>query len=218
MNKREYKQRRRALMKHLGPNSIAIIPTASEKTRNRDSHYRYRADSDFVYLTGFKEPESIAVLIPGRKPAQFILFCRENDKLMEIWNGRRAGLEGAKRDYNAEEVYPITKLDEVLPQLMENRERVFYTIGKDEGFDKRLIEWVNQVRQKARAGIVAPQEFIGLDHLIHEMRLVKSAAEIRVMRKAANISAEAHVNAMKNCKPGVREHVVEAEISHSFTK
>jgi len=218
MNKREYKQRRRSLMSHLGKNSIAIIPTASEKTRNRDSHFPFRPDSDFTYLTGFKEPEAVAVLIPGRKGSQYVLFCRENDKLMEIWNGRRAGLEGAKNIYDAEEVYPIDRLDEILPQLLENRERVFYSIGNDESFDKRLIEWVNKVRLKARAGIIAPQEFISLDHLIHEMRLIKSAAEIRTMRKAADISSEAHIKAMKACKPGMREHAVEAEISHTFTK
>ena len=218
MNKREHKQRRNTLMKHLDKNAIAIIPTASEKTRNRDSHFPFRPDSDFVYLTGFKEPESVAVLIPGRKDAQYILFCRENDKLMEIWNGRRAGLEGAKSDYDAEEAYPIEKLDEILPQLLENRERVFYSIGNDEIFDKRLIGWVNKVRLKARVGIVAPQEFISLDHLVHEMRLIKSPAEIRTMRNAANIASEAHTKAMKACKPGMREHAVEAEISHTFTK
>ena len=218
MNKNEFKSRRKKLIQHIGRNSLAILPTAPEKIRNRDAEYPYRTDSDFYYLTGFREPESVAVFIPGRKAGEYILFCRERDPLMETWNGRRAGTAGAVETYHASEAHPIDKIDEVLPLLMENRERVFYTIGKDEAFDQRLMEWVNKVRQKARAGILAPQEFISLDPVIHEMRLRKSKAEINVMRKAANISAEAHIKAMEACRPQLKEHVVEAELSHTFTK
>jgi len=218
MNPREYQQRRKKLMQQIGKDSVAIVPTATEKTRNRDSEFPFRADSDFVYLTGFKEPESVLVLIPGRKDGQFIMFCRERDEMMEIWNGRRAGLEGAKQHYGADQVHSIDELDHVLPTLLEDRQRVHYTMGKDEIFDKRLMEWINKVRHKARTGILAPQEFISLDPLIHEMRLIKSPAEIRTMRKAAQIAAEAHTKAMQACKPGVREFVVEAELAHTFTK
>ena len=218
MNKNEFKSRRKKLIQHIGKNSLAILPTAPEKIRNRDADYPYRADSDFYYLTGFREPEAVAVFIPGRKAGEYVLFCRERNPLMETWNGRRAGTAGAVERYQANEAYPIDKMDEILPILMENRERIFYTIGKDESFDKRLMEWVNKVRQKARAGILAPQEFISLDPVIHEMRLRKSKAEIDVMRKAANISAEAHIKAMQACRPQIKEYVVEAEISHTFTK
>ena len=205
-------------MRQLAKNSIAILPTATEKTRNRDSEFPFRPNSDFIYLTGFNEPESVAIFIPDKRSGKFILFCRERDEKMEIWNGRRAGLEGAKQRYGADEVYPIHDIDEVLPTLLENRERIYYTIGDDELFDKRLIEWVNKVRRKARTGILAPQEFVSLDPVIHEMRLFKSKAEIKIMRNAAKISAEAHIKAMQACKPGIREHVVEAELAHTFTK
>lgn len=214
----EFKKRRQKLMQMLDKNSIAIIPTASEKTRNRDSEYPFRPDSDFIYLTGFSEPESVAVFIPGKKTGKFVLFCRERDPKMEIWNGRRAGLDGAKNEYGADEAYPINKMDEVLPILLENRERVYYTIGNDEFFDKRLTEWINKVRRKARMGILAPQEFVSLEPFIHEMRLFKSNAEVKTMRQAAKISAEAHIKAMQACKPGMREHAVEAELSYTFTK
>ncbi|MDH5258014.1 MAG: Xaa-Pro aminopeptidase [Gammaproteobacteria bacterium] len=226
MNIREYKKRQKTLLKALGSNSAAIIPTATEKTRNRDADFPFRPDSDFRYITGFNEPESVAVFIPdgkttGRqsneKKSQYFLFCRESDPLMEIWNGRREGIEGAKTNYQVDEVFSINELDEILPTLLENVERVYYSIGYDESFDKRLMEWVNSVRKKARTGILAPQEFHSLDHIIHEMRLVKSSAEIKTMRDACKISAKAHIKAMQACQPGVREHVVEAELDHTFT-
>jgi len=210
----EFKTRRKRLTQSLSKDSVAIISTASEKTRNRDSEYPFRPDSDFIYLTGFNEPESVALLTPGK----FVLFCRKRDKQMEIWNGRRAGLEGAKKVYGADEVYAIDDIDKVLPELLENRSRVYYTIGNDEFFDKRLIGWVNKVRHKARAGILAPSEFISLEPVVHEQRLRKSKAEVKTMRQAAKISAEAHIKAMKACKPGLLEHAVEAELAHTFTK
>jgi len=213
----EYKRRQKSLLKALGSNSAAIIPTATEKTRNRDADFPFRPDSDFRYITGFNEPEAVAVFIPGRKQGQYVLFCRESDPLMEIWNGRREGLEGAKLNFQVDEVFSINELDEVLPTLLENVERVYYSIGYDESFDKRLMEWVNKVRKKARIGILAPQEFHSLDHHIHEMRLIKSSTEIKTIRDACKISAKAHIKAMKACKPGIREHVVEAELNHTFT-
>ena len=217
MNISEFKKRQKKLLKSLGKGCAAILPTAKEKTRNRDADYPFRPDSDFYYLTGFKEPEAVAVFIPGRKQGSYVLFCRESDPLMEIWNGRRAGVKGAKDLYKADEVFAISQLDEILPTLLENIERVYYSIGYDESFDKKLMEWVNQVRRKARIGILAPQEFHSLDHIIHEMRLRKSSAEIKTMRNAAKISAKAHIKAMQACKPGIREHAVEAELNHTFT-
>jgi len=225
MNLREYKKRQKKLLKALRATALktaAIIPTATEKTRNRDADYAFRPDSDFRYLTGFNEPEAVAVFIPGRKTAdnkqgQYLLFCRESNPLMETWNGRREGLEGAKDNYGIDEVYPISDLDKILPTLLENIERIYYSIGYDEAFDKRLMEWVNKVRRKARAGVIAPTEFHSIDRIIHEMRLIKSSAEIKTMRDACKISAKAHIKAMQACKPGIREHVVEAELNHTFT-
>ncbi|MEO7558224.1 MAG: aminopeptidase P N-terminal domain-containing protein, partial [Gammaproteobacteria bacterium] len=224
MNAKEFAKRRRHLMQMMGNETIAIIPTAPVHLRNRDVEYAYRPDSDFYYLTGFPEPEAVAVLIPGRtqmgtgKKAEYILFCRERDPLMETWNGRRAGQEGACAIYGADDAFPIADIDEILPGLLENSERVFYTMGCHPDFDQSVMNWVNQIRQKSRSGSQAPREFIALDHLVHEMRLYKSPAEIRALRRAAQISAAAHRRAMQTCRPGLMEYQIEAELRYEFMR
>lgn len=216
MNQTEFARRRKHLMQMMGKDSVAILPAAPMATRNRDAEYPYRQDSDFQYLTGFPEPETVAVLIPKRTHGEFILFCRERDPEMETWHGRRAGLEGACADYGADDAFPITDIDDILPGLLENCERVFYAMGCNNQFDQRVNSWVNQLRDKARAGIHTPGEFVALDHLLHDMRLYKSRAEISAMRKAAKISAQAHVRAMQVCKPGMKEYQIEAEFHHHY--
>lgn len=218
MNNQEFNRRRRYLMEMMGERSVAILQAAPVQIRNRDVEYDYRQDSDFYYLSGFPEPEAVLVLIPGREHGEYILFCRENDKKMETWNGPRAGQEGAVEQYGADDSFPITDIDDILPGLLEDKERVFYTMGAHPDFDQRVIGWVNRLRQQARAGIHAPGEFISLDHTLHEMRLYKSAAEVKAMRQAAEISAEAHIRAMQMCKPGAREYQVQAELQHTFMK
>ena len=131
----------------MGKGAIAIIPTAPQQTRNRDVEYPYRPDSDFQYLTGFGEPESVAVLIPGRAHGEYLLFCRERDPKMETWNGRRAGTQGAVDLYGADDAFPVSDVDDILPGLMESCERVFYTMGSYPDFDRRVLEWVNRIRQ-----------------------------------------------------------------------
>lgn len=205
-------------MRMMDKNSIAIIPAAPECIRNRDVYYPYRQDSDFLYLTDFREPESVAVFIPGRKQGQYILFCRERDEEKETWHGRRAGQEGAIRDYHADDAFPITDIDEILPGLLENRERVYYTMGKDTQFDSQLMGWINQLRQSVRSGTGVPHEFIDLEYLIHELRLFKSRSEMRMMREAAKITREAHIRAMSSCEPGMYEYEIEAEILHAFRR
>ena len=202
----------------IGHDGIAIIPSASVKVRNRDVEYDYRQDSDFMYLTGFLEPESVAVLVPGRDHGQFILFCRERDKEMETWNGRRAGQEGVIRDFDADDAFPIGDIDEILPGILEQREKVFYTMGINPEFDHRVIGWVNQIKEKARTGAHAPHEFIALDHLLHELRLFKSGAEISKMKKAVKATIAGHKRAMKVCRPGMYEYQVEAELLYEFNK
>lgn len=214
----EFARRRRDLMACMEPNSIAIVPGAREVKRNADSHYPFRQDSDFFYLTGFAEPEAVAVLIPGRKQAEYVLFCRERDEEKELWNGYRAGQEGACRDYLADDAFPIGDIDEILPGLLEGRERVYYALGKDADFDKHVMEWVNTIRSKVRAGAIPPGEFLDLDHFLHELRLFKSPAEIKIMKKAASISAQAHKRAMQYCKPGMMEYHIEGEILHEFSR
>lgn len=218
MQQSEFARRRRHLMRSMGPGSVAIIPSAAEHIRNRDVYHDFRQNSDFMYLTGFKEPESVAVFIPGRKLGEYILFCREKDPAKEIWDGLRAGQEGAVEQYGADDSFPIADIDDILPGLMENRERVFYTMGRNPDFDKTMMEWLNRVRGQARMGVSAPSEFIDLDHQLHDYRLYKSRAEISAMRKAAKVSAIAHKRAMRACQPGMYEYQVEAEILYEFNK
>jgi Xaa-Pro aminopeptidase len=218
MDLKEYKRRRKKLMDMMGDESVAIIPTASVYIRNRDVEYPFRPDSDFCYLTGYPEPEAVAVLIPDRHHGEYVLFCRENDPVMETWNGRRAGLDGAIEYYGADDAFPIGDMDEILPGLLEDRQRIFYTMGNNSTFDQRVLGWVNQVRKRARTGVNAPDEFISPNHLLHEMRLYKSRAEITAMRKAAKISAAAHKRAMQMCRPGMMEYQIEAELKYTFMK
>ena len=170
----------------------------------------------FYYLSGFAEPESVAVLIPNRPQGEYVLFCRERDPKMEVWHGPRAGLEGACDIYGADDAFPIGDMDDILPGLLEDKERIFYNMGHEPLFDQKLVAWVNQVRERVRAGISAPDEIISPNQFLHEMRLYKSRHEIKLMRKAAKISALAHQRAMKSCYPGMMEYQVESEINHEF--
>ena len=212
-----FARRRRALLARMGPGSIALLPAASETPRNRDVHHPFRQDSDFYYLTGFPEPEAIAVLAPGGEH-EFLLFCRERDPHMEIWHGRRAGPQGAMERYGVDNAHPIAEIDKLLPPLLENRERVFYAIGYNPEFDRRMMGWLNQVRGKARTGVRAPALFVALEHLLHAMRLRKEPEEIAVMRESARIAAEAHQRAMRACRPGRMEYELEAEILYTFIR
>ena len=212
----EYQRRRQDLMAAMAADSIAIITAAPERVRSRDTYFPYRQDSDFLYLTGFNEPEAVLVLIPGRTQGEFILFCRDRDPDKEIWDGYRAGPQGACEHYGADDAFPIDDIDDILPGLIEGRERVYYAVGKDPNFDRQLMEWVNAIRARARTGVIPPAEFVDLDHLLHEMRLFKSAAEIKVMAKSGRIAAAAHRRAMGICKPGMYEYQLQAEIEHEF--
>ena len=216
MQLREFSRRRRQLMQQMGEGAVAILPAAPLRMRNRDAEYPYRPDSDFYYLTGFPEPDAVAVLAPGRRNGEYVLFCRERDEKAEVWTGPRAGQEGAVETYGADDSFPIDDIDDILPGMLEGVERVYYTMGVHPDFDQRLIGWVNRLRSRVRAGVHTPGEFIALDHLLHEMRLFKSAAEIRAMREAARISAAAHCRAMRACRPGMKEFQLEAELLHEF--
>lgn len=218
ITKKEFADRRSELMGLMEPNSIAILPAAPVRARNRDVDYPYRQDSDFYYLTGFAEPEAVLALIPGREHGEYVLFCRERDPAMEIWDGFRAGPDGAIKHYGADDAFPISDLDEILPGLIEGRDRVYYAMGSDSEFDRKVMEWVNTIRAKVRAGAHPPGEFISLDHHLHDMRLYKSKAEIRMMKRAAEISANAHVRAMEKCVPGMMEYQLEAEYLHEFAR
>jgi Xaa-Pro aminopeptidase len=216
MNRDEFARRRRQLMRMMGKEGIAIVPAAPVRLRNSDVEYPYRQDSNFHYLTGFPEPEAVAVLVPGRAHAEYVLFVRDRDPSREVWDGSRAGPDGATRKHGADDAFPIADIDEILPGLMENRSRVYYTMGIHHDFDQRVVGWVNSLRAQARQGAQTPHEFVALDHLLHDMRLYKSRPELASMRRAAQIGARAHVRAMRFVRPGLNEYQVEAEILHEF--
>ncbi|NBA97209.1 Xaa-Pro aminopeptidase [Pseudomonas sp. R5(2019)] len=216
--KSEYARRRKALMAQMVPNSIAILPAAAVAIRNRDVEHVYRQDSDFQYLSGFPEPEAVIALIPGREHGEYVLFCRERNPERELWDGLRAGQEGAVRDFGADDAFPVTDIDDILPGLIEGRERVYSAMGSNPEFDRHLMDWINVIRSKARLGAQPPNEFVALDHLLHDMRLYKSAAEVKVMREAAAISSRAHVRAMQACRAGLHEFSLEAELDYEFRK
>ena len=218
ISKQEYARRCRNLMRLMGKNTIAILPAATEKTRNRDVDYPFRQDSDFHYLTGFDEPESVLVLIPGRKQAEVVVFCRERDPTMEIWYGYRSGPEGVVKDFAVDDAFPIGDIDDIIPGLIEGKDRVFYAMGSRPDFDKQVMDWVNDIRAQVRSGAHPPGEFVALDHLLHDLRLIKSKAEIAMMQAAGTASAQAHRRAMQKVRPGMMEYQLEAEYIHEFMR
>jgi len=203
-------------MQHIGKGNIALIGSAAVRARNRDVNYPFRQDSDFYYLTGFNEPDSLAVFIPGRKQGEYILFCREFDEKKALWEGAHAGLEGATVHYKADDSFPIDDLDDILPGMLEDKGKVYYPIGRDSDLDHNLLVWINHIRSQSRSGVTAPGELASLEHILHEMRLFKSPEELKLMRRAADVSANAHVKAMQKCKPGLYEYQIEAEIIYNF--
>ncbi len=212
----EYARRRRQLMSMTGEGSLIIIRSAAERVRNSDVLYPFRQHSDFLYLSGFREPDAMLVLLAEGKQGRSILFCRERDPKKEMWDGAMVGTERAVTDYGFDEALPIEKADETLRELLRDRVRVYYDLGHDIDFDQRLIAWLNDFRGHSRRNFHAPEEIVDLGHLLHEMRLFKSRGEISAMRKAGRISAGAQVRAMKTCRPGLSEAQIHAELVHEY--
>lgn len=209
---------RRQLLAAKMQSGIAIIPTAPERLRNRDAHYPYRFDSYFYYLSGFREPEAVLVIIAetDTTPVKHILFCREKNQEREIWDGYRYGPEAAKEAFGFDAAYPITQLDELLPQLMADQPAVHVALGLDPAWDQRIIGWLNRVREQVRTGVTAPGKIHDCRVLLDEMRLIKSTDELQIMQRAADISAQAHQRAMQTTRPGMQEYEVEAELLYTF--
>jgi len=214
----EFAKRRKQLMQKVGPSGIVVLMAAPIANRSNDTDYPYRQQSDFYYLTGFEEPEAVALFIPKRKAGEFILFNRVRNRDEEIWTGSRAGQAGACKIYGANEAYPIEQLSEKLAEFLIGREQIHHTLGSNAAFDKLLLKTMNKIRGKIRSGIQSPVGFVDLTHTVHEMRLIKSPAEIALMRKAAQISSVAHMKAMSVCRPGMNEYQLEAEITYQFQK
>ena len=208
-----YANRRRRLAETIS-GGIAVVPTAPERVRNRDSHYPYRFDSHFFYLTGFTEPEAVLVLAPQKS----VLFCRERNPEREIWDGFRHGPEAARERFGFDEAHPIGNLDQEMARLLENQPALYYPMGADPEWDARAIRWVNAVRARVRAGIAAPERVHDVRAVIDDMRLVKDAHELGVMRRAARIAAAAHRRAMQRARPGRYEYEIEAELLYEFRR
>jgi Xaa-Pro aminopeptidase len=213
----EFARRRKQLARIMGREAIAILPAALVRHRNSDVEHPYRQDSDFYYLTGFVEPEAVMVLVPGRAAAEYILFVRDRDPLRETWDGRRAGPEGAVQRHGADDAFPISDLDEILPGLMENRARIYYAMGSHPEFDQRIVGHLQALKAQApRQGKQPPQEMVALDHVLHDMRLYKSRSEVGLMRESGRIAAAAQLRAMRYTQPGRYEYEIAAELMHEY--
>src|SRR5919197_70556 len=205
-------------MRRMDPNSVAIIPAAREAVRSHDTQYRYRQNSDFWYLTGFEEPDAIAVIAPA-KEKKFTLFVRPRDLEQEIWHGYRAGVEGAVRDYGADEAFTVAEFDEKLPEILDGPRVLYYAFGHSvPEMDQKIIRQLTLMREANRKPFEPPQTIVDPSSIIHEMRDFKSNEEIEIMQRAADIAAEAHVEAMKAVRPGMKEYEVEALIESIFRR
>lgn len=210
----EFKARRTKLMQQMTPNSIAVLWAAPEYLRNGDSTYAYRQNSHFHYLTGYPEPMAAMILIPGRPEGEFIFFNEPNNPDYEIWVGKRIGQEGACQEYDANEAHPIEKMSEILSQLLEGKTRLYYSVGISDEWDKQITQSLAKIRARVRSGVGCPQDITNIDHLIDELRLIKSASEIQTMRHIGELSAQAHIQGMLACKTAINEYQVEAALWH----
>lgn len=205
-------------MRRMDPNSVAIIPAAREAVRSHDTNYRYRQNSDFFYLTGFEEPDAVAVIAPSQEK-KFTLFVRPRDPERAIWDGYRAGVEGAVSDYSADEAFPIDEFDAKLPEILDGPSVLYYAFGHSTAeIDQKIIRQLTLMRETNRKPLEPPQTIIDPTSILHEMRVFKSEAEVEIMQRAADIAAEAHVEAMKSVRPGMKEYEVEALIEAVFRK
>ena len=217
----EYERRRKQLMRMAGDDCIIILRAAPARIRNNDVYFPYRQDSDFLYLTGFSEPDALLVMIPSKEAANgghCILFCREKDTQREMWDGEMVGLQGAVSEFGMDEAFEHGHVDRHLPDLLHDRDRIYFDLGLDPLFDQRLIGWLNSFRETPRKTFHAPEEIHALDHMLHDMRLYKSREELTAMRRAAKVAIEAHEQAMKTCRPGLNEADIHAGLLHTFTR
>lgn len=209
----EFTRRRKQLMRLTGEGSITLVPAASARIRNNDVHYPYRQDSDFKYLSGFPEPDALLALVPGRRAAEVILFCREAEHERQVYDGMNIGPERAVAEFGVDDAFPIDDIDDILPGLMEGKDRVYYQVGRDEKFDLTVMNWLNRARSQVRSGGgAAPTEFVALSHHLSELRLLKTPAEVRLMRSAASITAQAHTAAIAATRPGATEAQIHGEL------
>lgn len=212
-----YRLRRQRLMDCMGEGAVALFPGAKERLRNRDVGYPFRQDSDFLYLTGFQEPDALCVLVPGHEAGPFILFCRDRHAEQEQWEGRRAGCEGACQSYGADQAFPMEQAEDRLAGLLGRAERLFYDLGRDPWLDALLPKLLGNLRARNRLGVTGPQAIVLPAPLLHAMRCIKEPCEVALMRQAAAVTARGHEAAMRRCRPGLHEYSLAAELDHVFT-
>ena len=205
-------------MRMAGEDSIIILLAAPARVRNNDAYYPYRQDSDFLYLTGFREHDAVLVMIPDGNDGQCMLFCRSRDPEREMWDGVMVGPDSAVSKYGMDQAFDFSEVEKRLPELLHDRDRIYYDLGRNPTFDQRLIGWLNEFRGKSRKNFHAPEEIHALDHMLHDMRLYKSREELSAMRRSAKVAIEAHELAMKLCAPGLNEADIHAELLHTFTR
>lgn len=206
-------------MRRMEPNSVAILPSAPEARRSNDTEYRYRQNSDFLYLTGFNEPQAIAVIAPSHDESKYTLFVRPRDPEREVWDGRRAGLEGAKDAYGADAAYTFAEFKEKLGDLLNGARNLYYRLGDgNPELDSAVISQIARMRSMGRRGVEAPRTIIDPGALLHEMRLFKTEEEIALMQRASDIASEAHREAMKQARPGMKEYEIEALVEYIFRR
>ncbi|HKQ04178.1 MAG TPA: aminopeptidase P N-terminal domain-containing protein [Blastocatellia bacterium] len=213
------KERREQLMARL-QRGAAIFPAAPAAIRNNDVEHEYRQDTDFYYLTGFEEPQAVAVLVPDHPEHRFTLFVQPKDREREVWTGWRAGTEGAKRDYGADAAFTIDQLDEELPKLLlaAKAERIYYRFGSDPTFDERLVGWVRRFQRERQRSGVGPTSVIDPSDTLHEMRLIKTADDLAALRRAVEITCDGHLTALRALRPGMHEYEIEATLRYVFRK
>ncbi|HET6147097.1 MAG TPA: aminopeptidase P N-terminal domain-containing protein [Polyangia bacterium] len=213
-----HRERRARLAKLLGPGAVLILASPPERTRNGDVTFKFRQDSDILYLTGFEEPGTLMVLRPDHPQTPFVMFVRPRNPADEIWTGRRAGVEGAVKTFGADAAFPIDEADNRLPDLIAGAVEVHYHFGRDPELDERVLRLMGRLRAAERRGKRAPVRLCDARLSVHEMRLYKSPAELDIQRRAADITALAHVAAMQAARPGVHEYEIEGLIDYTFRK
>jgi Xaa-Pro aminopeptidase len=213
-----FAQRRRALMDRLGPGAAAVFPAAPIAVRSNDVEYPYRQDNDFLYLTGFLEPEAVCLLLPGHPREEFVLFVRPRNPEREAWTGRRAGVEGAVTVCGAQMAYTIDKLDEKIGEHVSEREHLYYTFGRDTLFNERVVGWMRQWQQLRPRSGKGPTAVLDPAEIVHELRLVKSEQELACMRTAIEIAAAGHAAALRTVRDGLYEYEIEALLDYTFRK
>ena len=211
-------ERRSQLAEKVLEDSAIIISSASVKSRISDTDYAYRQDSNFYYLSGYEEPESLLLIRPNHDKEKFVMFCRERDPLREQWDGFRTGQEGVIEEYGADAAHSINAIDQMMPSLLDGVKNIYFSMSAPCGVDLKISDWIEDIRKNTRAGAEPPQNLLSLDSILHEMRLIKESDEMDLMKKAANITTEAHIRAMQSVRPGMYEYQLEAEYLYAFNK